>query len=136
MVALMDRIMAEKINRALNFIDTACENFSHDFPQCCPFSDKKLDRHFCDFWNSVAKLIDCEQDASINDRNAYLPGPLWPEVDMNFSYFNPDLNFDERRAVSEEVVALAEEVAPSYYHSRRDYPEVNLGSFKGSLQGC
>lgn len=57
MVALMDRIMAEKINRALNFIDAACENFSHDFPQCCPFSDKKLDRHFCDFWNSVANRL-------------------------------------------------------------------------------
>ncbi|WP_155633683.1 HNH endonuclease signature motif containing protein [Burkholderia cepacia] len=130
----MTNSLPNRFDHRIYYLSETFENFAKDNPQCRPFGDSDLEVHYAAFCRDVMALIRYEQYATINDKNVFLPGHL-VELDVNFSYINRDLDWEERSKAHSDIQELLRDLASTYYpfieYLRRCYPEVNLASFVG-----
>lgn len=126
--------LPERFDIRLYYLDEAFNNFARDTPQCRPFSDANLESHYYGFWARIVELIDYEQNATIDDENAYMPGSVIG-ADPNLSYLNRALNIEQRAKAMQDIQHLLKQLSESYYtlmaYLKANYPEVNLASFVG-----
>lgn len=126
--------LPERFNHRLFYVTEALENFAIDNPQCRPFGDANLERHYLRFYQCIGELVDYEQHAIIGGKNVYMPGHLIG-ADFNISYLNRELGNDERKIALQKIERLLSSLVDTYYpfvqYLKSSYPEVNLASFVG-----
>ena len=119
-------------------VDDCCCNFGKDFPQCRPFCDSHLERHFIDFWSDIRHLNNYVQSACFDNKTGYVASE---RIDSTELYLNRDLSHAKRQEVKQEIERLLTNLNNSYHdflrYVKNTYPEVNLAAFVGwKRSGC